>query len=273
LETSRTYMTLGIVLRHYPLKEADKLLVLFTREHGLKRVVAKGLRKSGNRIGGRLEPLRENQIQLAKGRSMDIVAQVESARRFTPLLEDLDRLATALGAAELLMAFLADDEPAPEIYDLFVLLLTALTPASHPEVLLSAFELQLLELLGYRPELESCLACERTIETGQEVYGLNIEAGGAICTDCQGALPGRVRRMSAGGWQLLRKLQLTPLDGLAGVTDEPRRLAGMRHALREYLSFRAERELKAQSMFEWIPPLVLASEQGAAPVTPAPFLG
>jgi DNA repair protein RecO (recombination protein O) len=258
LETSRTYMTKGIVLRHYPLKESDKILVLFTREHGLKRVVAKGLRKSGNRIGGRLEPLRENDIQLAKGRSMDVVAQVEGARRFGALLDDLDRLATALNAAELLMAFLADDDPAPEIYDLFVLLLASLTPTSHPEVLLSAFELQLLELIGYRPELESCVACERPLVTGDEVFGLDIVAGGAICTDCSGTPVGRVRRMSAGGWKLLHKLQVTPLDQLAGVTDEPRRLAGMRHALREYLSFRAERELKAQSMFEWLPPAVSA---------------
>ena len=60
--------------------------------------------------------------------------------------------------------------------------------------------------------------------------------------------------MSAGGWQLLARLLETPLDQLAGVEDDPQRLAGMRRALREYLGFRAERELKAQGMFDWVNP-------------------
>lgn len=259
METSRTYLATGVVLKHHALKEADKILVLLTREHGLKRVVAKGLRRSGNRIGGRLEPLRENTLLLAKGRHMDVVTQVEGARRFAAITEDLDRLAAALGAAELLMAFLEDDDPHPEVYDLYLGLLAALGPEAHPEVLLAAFELQFLELVGYRPELEACLACERPIETGDEVHALNIDLGGAICSDCGGLVAGRMRRMSPGGWRLMRRLQDTPLDALAGVTDEPRRLAGMRHALREYLSFRAEKELKAQGMFEWIPPAEVAT--------------
>ena len=88
---------------------------------------------------------------------------------------------------------------------------------------------------------------------GEEVWGLNIEAGGAICDRCGSQTAGRTLRMSPGGWRLMRGLQETPLDQLAGVTDEPRRLTGMRRALREYLSFRAEKDLKAQGMFEWIP--------------------
>ncbi|MDB5096796.1 MAG: recO [Cyanobacteria bacterium RYN_339] len=253
MDSARSYTVQGIVLRHYVLGENDKILVLFTRDQGLKRVVGKGMRKANTRIGGRLEPLRENQIQLAKGRSMDVVVQAEGTQRFPAVMEDLDRLAVAIAAAEVLMAFLEEDDPAPEIYDLYVSLLAALVPGTEPQVLTAAFELQVLDLLGYRPELDACLACERAIETGDEAYALNIEAGGVICDRCGPTTAGRQIRMSAGGWRLLRQLQETPLDALAGVTDEPRRLAGMRRALREYLGFRAEKDLKAQGMFEWIP--------------------
>lgn len=252
MESTRTYMATGVVLRHHALKEADRILVLFTREHGVKRVVAKGVRKATSRVGGRLEPLHENQVQLARGRAMDVVAQVEGLRRFPRLTEDLDRLAAALGAAEVVAAFLVDDDPQPEVYDLFMAFLEALGPGSHPEILLAAFELQLMDLLGYRPELEACLVCDRPIEDGSEVHGLDTQGGGAICTNCEGADPGRVRRMSQGGWQLLRVLQELPFEQLADITAEPRRLAGMRRALNEYMSLRAEKELKAQGMFEWI---------------------
>jgi DNA repair protein RecO (recombination protein O) len=253
LESARSYTVQGIVLRHYALKENDKILVLFTRDQGLKRVVGKGMRKPNTRLGGRLEPLRENQVQLARGKNMDVVAQAEGVQRFPAVTEDLDRLAAALAAAEVLMAFLEDDDPAPEVYDLYVKFLAALGPDTDPQIVSAAFELQVLELLGYRPELEACLACERDLETGADVYALNIEAGGAICRHCGASVPGRMRRMSQGGWLLMRLLQETPLDGLAGVTAEPNRVAGLRRALREYLSFRAEKDLKAQGMFEWIP--------------------
>lgn len=253
MESARSFTVQGIVLRHYALKENDKILVLFTREQGLKRVVGKGMRKANTRLGGRLEPLRENTVQLARGKNMDVVAQAEGLRRFPAVTEDLDRLAAAIAGAEVLMAFLEDEDPAPEVYDLYVQFLAALNPDTDPQIVTAAFELQLMDLLGYRPELEACLACERDLETGAEVYALAIEAGGAICTACGAATPGPMRRMSQGGWLLLRLLQETPLDGLAGVTAEPNRVAGMRRALREYLSFRAEKDLKAQGMFEWLP--------------------
>jgi DNA repair protein RecO (recombination protein O) len=249
----RTYTVTAINLRSYPFKEADKILVLMTREEGIKRVVAKGLRKPKSRIGGRLEPLRENTVMLAKGRSMDVVTQVESLRAFSGPQQDFDLLAAAMSAAELLIAFCEDDDPNPEAYDLYVELLSQLKPGADGTVLLTAFELQLLDVMGYRPELEVCLSCDRVFEEPSDVYGLNIDAGGAICTHCEGLGAGRVRRLSAGAYQILRALQDTPLDECGGITGTQALLANCRHALREYLSFRAERELKAQTMFDWVP--------------------
>ena len=250
---TRTYPVTGIVLRHHALRESDKILVVLTREEGLKRVVAKGLRKAQNRIGGRLEPLRENQILLAKGRSMDVVTQVDSLRRFGAVMEDYDRLAAAFGAAEVLMAFLEEQDPLPEGYDLFVSLLENLTPGADPAVLLAVFELQLLAHLGYRPELAACMTCERAITAGEEVYGLNIEAGGAVCSHCVGLMSGEVRRLTPGGWRLLRHLQDTPLADCRGIRAPAPMLSNTRHVLKAYMGFRAERELKAQGMFDWLP--------------------
>lgn len=247
---NRVFPLTAIALRGYALNEADRILVLMTREDGLKRVLAKGLRKPKNRIGGRLEPLRENSVQVAKGRNLDIVTQVDSLRSWPDVQRDFDCLAAAMGAAELLIAFVEEGDPHPEVYDLFVELLAALRPGAPAETLLAAFELQLLELIGYRPDLAACMACDRPLEAA-EVYGLNVEGGGAVCVHCEGLLSGRVRRLSPGAWQLMTRLQVTPLDACAQLHGEARLLANCRHVLKDYLSLRAERELKAQGMFDW----------------------
>jgi DNA repair protein RecO (recombination protein O) len=224
-------------------------------------VVAKGLRKPKNRIGGRLEPFRENNIMLAKGRSMDVVTQVESLRSFPAIQQDVDLLAAAMSAAELLLAFVEEGAPAPDIYEHYVEFLGLLKPGVEAEVLLTAYELQLLELVGYRPELNYCLNCERELVEAKDVHGLNIEGGGTICTHCAGQTAGRTYRLSPGAWQLLQRLQETPLEACTRFKGTGTLLATCRHALKDYLSFRAERELKAQKMFEW-------EGMGKAPAAP-----
>jgi DNA repair protein RecO (recombination protein O) len=252
-----------MALRGYPLNEADRILVIFSPDEGLKRVVAKGIRKPKSRIGGRLEPFRENNIQLAKGRNMDIVTQVDSLRAFPGIQQDFELLAAAMSAAELLLAFVEEGMPVPDIYAHYVEFLGLLQPGVEAEVLLTAYELQLLELVGYRPELSQCLSCDRPLDDPKQVLGLNIEMGGVICVHCEGMNAGRLYRLSPGAWVLLQKLQEAPLEVCAHVTGTEPLLAGCRQALRAYLSHRAERELKAQTMFDW-------DAHAMAPAKPAP---
>jgi DNA repair protein RecO (recombination protein O) len=273
VSVNRTYPITAIALRGYPLNEADRILVLFSPDEGLKRVVAKGLRKPKSRIGGRLEPFRENQILLAKGRNMDLVTQVESLRSFPAIQTDYDSLAAAMSAAELLLAFVEEGVPSEDVYEHFVEFLGLLGPNSEAEVLLAAYELQLLELVGYRPELQVCLTCESPLEDPKQVRGLNIEAGGTVCWHCEGMMPGRVYRLSPGAWQLLVKLQETPLDECGRFSGAGTILASCRQALKDYMSFRAEKELKAQGMFEWqgiVPQPVAVARPVPAPAPEAP---
>jgi DNA repair protein RecO (recombination protein O) len=248
LERTRTLT--GICLRAYPFKEADKILVVMTREEGLKRVVAKGLRKPKARVGGRLENLAENKLMLASGRTMDLLTQVDSLRGFPGISLDFELLAASMSAAELLMALLEDNDPNEKAYDLFCELLSLLTPGVEASGLLVGFMLKFLDLLGYRPELSHCLSCRGVIES-ENVWGLNIQAGGILCENCVGLAPGRVHALSAGAWHFLVQAQDIPLSNVSTLPGTPALLAACRKALREYSSFRAERELKAQGMFEW----------------------
>ncbi len=88
------YRDQGVVLRTYKLGEADRIVVILTRGHGKVRAVAKGVRKTKSRFGGRLEPASHVDLLLYEGRGeLDIVTQAESIDHFRALRDDLDRLA------------------------------------------------------------------------------------------------------------------------------------------------------------------------------------
>ena len=77
----RLYRDRAVVLRQHKLGEADRIVTLLTREHGLVRAVAKGVRRTRSKFGARLEPFAHIDVQLHPGRNLDIVTQVQADRR------------------------------------------------------------------------------------------------------------------------------------------------------------------------------------------------
>jgi len=75
---SRTYRDEGVVLRTHKLGEADRIVILLTRNHGQVRAVAKGVRRTSSKFGARLEPFMVVDLQLSHGRSLDIVTQAQT---------------------------------------------------------------------------------------------------------------------------------------------------------------------------------------------------
>jgi hypothetical protein len=95
------YRDTAVVLRTWKLGEADRILALYTRDHGKVRAVAKGVRKSRSRFGSRVEPGRHVTVQLYKGRGeLDTVTQVELLDAWASLRESLDRFARASAMLE-----------------------------------------------------------------------------------------------------------------------------------------------------------------------------
>ena len=79
----RLYRDRAVVLRQHKLGEADRIVTLLTRDHGLVRAVAKGVRRTRSKFGARLEPFAHIDVQLHPGRNLDIVTQVVSLDAFT----------------------------------------------------------------------------------------------------------------------------------------------------------------------------------------------
>ncbi|MDH4307901.1 MAG: DNA repair protein RecO, partial [Acidimicrobiia bacterium] len=85
----------GIVLRGFPFGEADRVVVLLSPTHGKLRTVAKGVRKTKSRFGGRLEPFTHVELVLFEGRNLDTITQVEVVEAFPRLRSDLDKVTAA----------------------------------------------------------------------------------------------------------------------------------------------------------------------------------
>jgi DNA repair protein RecO (recombination protein O) len=170
------YHDQGVVLRTHKLGEADRIVTLLTKGHGKVRAVAKGVRKTKSKFGGRLEPTSHVRLLLYEGRELDIVTQAESIDHFRAIRDDLDRLGQAVSMLEAADQLALEREPNSRIYEMLVGALRTLAAQGSPLVV-PAFFLKLLALEGFRPQVESCLVC------GDEgpLVAWAIEDGGLRC--------------------------------------------------------------------------------------------
>jgi DNA repair protein RecO (recombination protein O) len=189
----RSYKTEAVVLRSFRLGEADRVLHLYTRERGRIGAVAKGVRKTKSRFGGRLEPLSHVELMLHQGGGeLQTVTGAELVRSHREAREDTYRLGVGLVGAEAMLRLFSEQEANERAFQAlarFLDLLDTLSPAGRPtslDPLVLSFQLKLLWLSGYLPHVTSCAECGA--ETG--LAGYSPRAGGAVCEACaNGALP------------------------------------------------------------------------------------
>jgi DNA repair protein RecO (recombination protein O) len=190
----------GVVLRTYKLGEADRIVVLMTKEHGKLRAVAKGVRKTGSKFGSRLEPMSHVALMLWKGRSdLLTVNQVEVIERHWGLREDLDRMNAALSMLEVVDQTAQEDHEDRALYETLVKALRTLDDQGRdPSLIAPAFFLRVLELDGALPLLDVCASCG---DTELPLVAFDLSMGGALCRNCRQGRP-----ISPEGLELLRRI-------------------------------------------------------------------
>ena len=184
------YKAEAIVLRQQPLGEADRIVTLFSREFGKLRAAAKGARRPTSRLGGRIEPFTYARLLLARGRTLDVIAQAEIVRAFAGVRADLVRSAHAAYVAELVDRGLPERDRHEEVFELTRGALEALERAGNDgaEMTVLQFALRLTGVLGYQPETESCVECGRRLPRGRggaEPWAFSSLRGGVLCAACR----------------------------------------------------------------------------------------
>ncbi|MBI4337564.1 MAG: DNA repair protein RecO [Chloroflexi bacterium] len=243
----RLFKVEAVVLKQYPLGEADRLLVLYTPELGKLRAVAKGARRPSSKLGGHVEPLVHTRLLLARGGSLDVVSQAEAVHAFPGLREDLGRLAQALYCAELVDAFTPDEQASPPLFGLLVEALATMEEGAEA-VFLHCFELRLLALAGYQPQLRHCAECEGPIEPGQ--HWLSYRAGGVLCPRCAQGVSPPPAPVSLNALKSLRYLQEQPYGRAQRLRLGPEVGAEVRGLLRGYIRYLLEKDLKSTEFLD-----------------------
>lgn len=184
------YVTEAINLKSYNLNDADKIIVMYSKDNGLIKGVAKGIKKPKSKLGARMDLLVANTLQLLKGRSMDTIVQAQTVNHFRKTREDIDKLTLSTYVSEVVMNFGEGSESASaEIYELLYKALNRISDSNEKKDMLIAvikFQLKMLLVMGFCVELDTCLCCgERILD--EDMY-FSTQMGGTICKECNETL-------------------------------------------------------------------------------------
>ena len=182
----KNYVTDAINLKSYNLNDSDKIVVMYSKDNGLIKGVAKGVKKPKSKLGARMDLLVANTLQLIKGKSMDTIIQAQTINHFQKTRENYDKLVISSYLSELVINLGEGSETASEeIYELLYKALHKISASGNKKDMLIAaikFQLKLLLIIGFCVELDSCLCCREQI-LNEEMY-FSSTMGGIVCKEC-----------------------------------------------------------------------------------------
>jgi DNA repair protein RecO (recombination protein O) len=239
-----TYKEEAIVIRAYDLGEADRIVSLITAGRGMRRAVAKGIKRTGSKFGARLEPFTRLAAVMHEGRNLDTITQAEIIRSHAPIRDDFRKFVFGEAILEMIEKSLHENQFIPRLYDALSVTLDVLEGEVHDlALLLAAFELKVCALIGYHPQLDLCIHCGGPAH-GEKIR-LDLTGGGITCADCC-RMPEDILLLSPGALDLMRNLMSKEMAAISVLDCAP-------HLSREILtaSFRysesfLERPLKCR---------------------------
>ncbi|HEY5974415.1 MAG TPA: DNA repair protein RecO [Geobacteraceae bacterium] len=236
----------AIVIGTMDYREADRIVTLFTLEHGILRGLARGARRSVKRFAGALEPFARLRVQLVLKEGLSTLNEAEPLTVHPRLRGELARIALAGYACELAGALLPEHLPNPRLYRLLATFLGYLDQAPAESADRRFFEINLLNILGYRPPLADCQVCGADLAmSGGILPGPGVH--GIRCPAC--ARGGR--RLSATTVTLLRRALQCGRFGL--LRFPPAELAEAGELLDNAIASHLNRPLKSLAFLAELP--------------------
>lgn len=181
-----SFVTDAINLKSYNLSEADKILVMYSRDKGLIRGVAKGVKKPKSKLGARMDLLVANKLMLHKGKNLDTISQAEALNTFNATRRNMDKIFYSMYISEVVNNFGVEDDPCSAvIFDLLYEALSTVSEADSKVRILNAvlkFQLKMMRVSGFSLELDKCLCCGKSID--EESMYFSGRLGGVVCKEC-----------------------------------------------------------------------------------------
>ena len=241
MRRARTVRTEAVVLRHKDFGEADRILTLLTPEHGKLHAIAKGVRRPTSRKAGHLDLYMRADVLLASGRDLDILTQATTLDAYRPIREGLLRSSYASYCAELLERFTPDGEANAPLYHLMVGALEKIGVEDNLPLIARYYEMHLLGLVGFQPELGTCVVRGEEIQPEDQFF--DAASGGVVCPRCGGDGVGRPITMPT--LKMLRFLQRSEWAALENLRVRATVESELEQVMLNFITVNLERQLKS----------------------------
>ena len=231
--------TRALVLREVRYKEADRILTLFTDTDGKLTAKARGALRKSSRTAAATQQLTYSEMTLFGNRGKWTVNEAALIEPFSGLRGDIERFALGSYFAECMDAFSVEDQPEPALLQLGLNCLYALSQGKQDPLKVKAvFELRLMVLAGYEPDLTGCCVCG-TEDVAEPI--LCLEDGGICCRSCRKASMGTGVQLDEASLAAFRFVAAAPAKQLLSFQLEERSLLLFSEAAERYMLMHAER--------------------------------
>lgn len=237
------YKTEGIVLKSMEYEEADKIVTIYTKDYGKITAIAKGVRKTKSKFGSSLEILTHSNFLIYKGRNIDIVSQTEILESFFSTSKEVIKFAFAVNCVEVVNRLTEEREINIGLFNLLKEVLHYLKESNDPKLLTLSFKWQTISILGYRPSLNHCCRCNKSVEDQKEMY-FNIKEGGLVCNNCIAKDKEGCVKVSLYFNKLLRKILITPLSTISNATIPDKKMKELEKITNLYIAYHSEKSFK-----------------------------
>jgi DNA repair protein RecO (recombination protein O) len=234
----------ALVLHHTNYGEADRFLRLLTAERGKISALARGVRRMNSRKAGHLEPFTLISAQLSKGHGTEwIVDQVSTLEAFPSMTEVLDRTIQGSYVTELADRFTVEEIENRQLFRLTLETIRRIASMDDPFFAIRFFDLRLLDLAGYRPQLQQCVICGKPVEPVNQYFSAVL--GGIVCPSCSSSQL-YIRPITVRTLKFLRYYQNHNFqDAAAAGWPQDIRSEG-EEILTQYIAFMLERKINSQ---------------------------
>ncbi|MDR1726869.1 MAG: DNA repair protein RecO [Acidobacteriota bacterium] len=235
----------AIVLRHHPLAEADRIVVLLTREQGKLRAAAGGAKKTKSQLAGTVEPFNHLRVSLwfREGKDLGQVHGAELIQAYPGKGLDLGSVYACSYFAEIVNEIAPDGQPNPVLFRLLLASLKACALRPPTPALVRYFEIWALRACGFVPDLGRCAACGRPV--AGEGFRFAVASGGALCRDCGGKAGAGGVPLGVKSAEALEKMMKLPPEEFMILPFGQTTAAEIEQFARRLLVFHLERRLKS----------------------------
>ncbi len=243
-----SYKAKAIILKTYKLGESDKIIKMYSQDGNVISAVAKGARKIRNRFRGRVELFNLVDLELSRGRNLDIINQVEIIKSFKDISGDFYKFVFCeIISSIILRTQAAGGENSPVLFKLIYICLNEINGLENEDIvslkkIMCFFGVKFLKITGYTPLMENCCRCGKKQEGlysfHKKAIGFSVEYGGIVCGDCTGSMPALIL-LDALSYRFLHDLFNMKLEDFRDIEVNPHALKAVFRLTESYLVYHA----------------------------------